>query len=134
MPSEHRPLVAQHDDLGVLRETIDPVGPDKPEHSTEEPVEEGGGHGRAAWLSTSELVKSGIGVVGPCTKALVKSRAQSSLPRRRGALPHYQVSSELDPTLERAPSGAFQQGLHSHSGHLREGLAHRCQRGGAPLR
>jgi hypothetical protein len=41
---EHRPLVAQHEDLGVLREGIregiGPVGPDEPEHPTEELVEE----------------------------------------------------------------------------------------------
>jgi hypothetical protein len=39
LASEHRQLVAQDEDLGVLREGTRPVGPDEPEHPTEELVE-----------------------------------------------------------------------------------------------
>jgi hypothetical protein len=53
LAAEDGQLVAQDEDLGLLREGIGPVGPDEPEHATEELVEEREGHGRAAWSSAS---------------------------------------------------------------------------------
>jgi hypothetical protein len=60
-------LVAQDEDLGLLREGVGPVGPDEPEQPPEELVEEREGHGRAAWPTASELVKPDMGVIGPFT-------------------------------------------------------------------
>ena len=65
LAAQHRQLVAQDEYLGVLREGIGPAGPDEPERPTEDLVEEGEGHGRAAWPNASELVKSQVGVIGP---------------------------------------------------------------------
>jgi hypothetical protein len=58
LQAEHGQLVTQDEYLGVLREGAHPVGRDESEQSADEPVEEREGHGRAAWSSASELVKS----------------------------------------------------------------------------
>ena len=75
LAAQHRQLVAQDEYLGVLREGIGPAGPDEPERPTEDLVEEGEGHGRAAWPNASELVKSQVGVIGPYRQPKGERRA-----------------------------------------------------------
>ena len=79
LATEHRQLVPQDEDLGVLGERIGPVDSDEPEHPPEELVEEREGHGRAAWPTASELVKPDMGVIGPFRRL-----ARSSVPAPPG--------------------------------------------------
>ena len=57
---------------------------DEPGQSTEELVEEGQGHGRAAWPNASALVKSDMGVIGPyrSTSPTMATSATASSPTR----------------------------------------------------
>jgi hypothetical protein len=58
-------LVAQDQDLGILREVVQMVFTDELKDATEETVEERQGHELAAWPNASELVKRNMGVIGP---------------------------------------------------------------------
>jgi len=84
LAAEHGQLVAQDEDLGVLREGTHPVGPDEPEHPTEALVEERERHGRAARSNASQLVKSYRGVNGPFTVLVLATALHHCLrPRDR---------------------------------------------------
>jgi hypothetical protein len=52
-------------DLGVLREAVHMVDVKGREQPADELVEEREGHGRASWLSASELVKREMRIIGP---------------------------------------------------------------------
>ena len=54
---EHGQLMAQHEDLGVLRHSVHPMNADRFEHAVNEAVEEGERHRRRASPSRSYLVK-----------------------------------------------------------------------------
>ncbi len=65
LAAEDRQLVAQDQDLGILRQVVQMVYTDELKDATEETVEERQGHELAAWPNASELVKRNMGVIGP---------------------------------------------------------------------
>ena len=65
LAAEHRQLVAQDEDLGILGDVAQMVHTGELKDPTEETVEERQGHGRAAWPNASRLVKPKMGVIGP---------------------------------------------------------------------
>ena len=65
LAAKHNQLVAEHEDLGIFGDRVDPEDAERSEDASEEPVEEGERHGGRASPRAFPLVKLGRVVSGP---------------------------------------------------------------------